>query len=285
MLTSPLRYPGGKAKLFHFFTETIKCNSLFSKTYCEPYAGGAGLALKLLSSGFIDSVALNDIDESIFAFWHSVLRRPDDFCELIQRTPITIEEWYRQKSVWESRDLSCPLSLGFAAFFLNRTNRSGIIEGAGPIGGYEQAGAWKLDVRLNKDQQIKNIENLKCFSYKIDVTNSDALNFTKKKLESKDTFLYLDPPYYVKGSKLYRNFYNHQDHENIHDMLLNSRNGLWVVSYDDVPQIREIYGEFSPVSYSLHYSAGKKTTGREIIYFSDKLVPPLVEGFEPTLAA
>ncbi len=285
MLTSPLRYPGGKAKLFPYFTEVIKLNGLFTSTYCEPYAGGAGLALRLLSSGFVESVALNDIDESIFAFWQSILRTPDEFCDLIQSTPITVEEWHRQKAIWKSRDLSTPLALGFAAFFLNRTNRSGIIEGAGPIGGYEQAGTWKLDVRINKEQQIKNVENLKFFSDRIEITNQDALIFTKDRMLSKNTFTYLDPPYYVKGSKLYRNFYNHNDHCDILRILEDHRSSKWVVSYDDVPQIRSIYREFSPVTYSLNYSAGNKTSGREVIYFSDELVAPDVDGFSLADAA
>jgi DNA adenine methylase len=285
MLVSPLRYPGGKAKLFQYFTEVIKVNDLFNCTYCEPYAGGAGLALRLLSTGFVDSIALNDIDESIFAFWLSVLRHPDDFCDLIDKTAISMEEWHRQKAIWKSRDLSCPLTLGFAAFFLNRTNRSGIIEGAGPIGGYEQAGIWKLDVRINKTQQIKNIENLKAFSDRIEITNQDALVFSDEKMSNEKSFIYLDPPYYVKGSKLYRNFYNHSDHCEILTMLDKCRNRKWVVSYDDVPQIREIYKSFNPVTYSLNYSAGAKTTGREVIYFSDALSHPNFDGFTLSRAA
>lgn len=279
MLTSPLRYPGGKAKLFGYFAEVIQYNNLFSCTYCEPYAGGAGLALKLLSAGFVQNVSLNDIDESIFAFWQSVLRCPDDFCELIYKTPITMEEWYRQKEIWKSRDLSSPLALGFAAFFLNRTNRSGIIEGAGPIGGYEQAGAWKLDVRVNKAQQIKNIENLRFFSDRIEISNRDALDFFSECILNTYSFVYLDPPYYVKGSKLYRNFYEHGDHADIKNFLSLYRDKKWIVSYDDVVQIRDLYSEFAPVTYSLNYSAGKKTTGQEVVYFSDALAPPRVDGF------
>jgi DNA adenine methylase len=285
LLTSPLRYPGGKAKLFGYFTEVITQNNLFSHTYCEPYAGGAGLALKLLSSGFVQNVALNDIDESIFAFWESVLRYPDDFCDLIYNTPICMEEWYRQKEIWKSRDLSSPLALGFAAFFLNRTNRSGIIEGAGPIGGYGQAGTWKLDVRVNKTQQIKNIENLKSFSARIEISNEDALSFFSKCIKNSDSFVYLDPPYYVKGSKLYRNFYKHDDHFSIAEFLRFHRDKLWVVSYDDVKEIRTLYSEFDPITYSLQYSAGKKASGREVIYFSDALVAPDVDGFSSRVAA
>ena len=280
MLLSPLRYPGGKAKLFSYFVEVVKANRLFATTYCEPYAGGAGLALRLLSTGFVARIALNDIDEAIFAFWDSVLHRPDDLCALIESVPATMDEWYRQRAIWQARDVSNRLELGFSAYFLNRTNRSGIIEGAGPIGGYKQESAWKLDVRMNRTQQIQQIRDIGLFKDRITFSNEDALAFTRSRLKDDETFCYLDPPYYVKGSKLYRNFYRHDDHVEILRLLYEHRQARWVISYDDVPQIRDIYAEFSPISYSLSYSAGRKTSGREVIYFSGAVAAPSVRGFE-----
>ena len=44
---SPLRYPGGKAQLFPLVRDIIVANRLNGATYIEPFAGGAGLALKL----------------------------------------------------------------------------------------------------------------------------------------------------------------------------------------------------------------------------------------------
>ncbi len=280
MLVSPLRYPGGKAKLFPYFVEVVKTNQLFRSTYCEPYAGGAGLALRLLSTGFVERIALNDIDEAIFSFWDSVLHRPDNLCALIDSVPATMDEWYRQRTIWQARNLSNRLELGFSAYFLNRTNRSGIIEGAGPIGGYQQESVWKLDARMNRAQQIRQIQDIQLFKDRISFSNEDALIFTRKRLRQCETFCYLDPPYYVKGSKLYRNFYRHENHEAILRLLREHRCAKWIVSYDDVPQIRDIYSEFAPVSYALNYSAGRKTTGREVIYFSDAMTVPTVEGFE-----
>jgi DNA adenine methylase len=285
MLNSPLRYPGGKGKMFPYFVEVVKANNLYSCTYCEPYAGGAGLALKLLSSGFVERVALNDIDPSIFAFWHSAVNAADQLCGMIEDTAVTIDEWRRQKAVWQTGDLANPVELGFAAFFLNRTNRSGIIDGAGPIGGYSQDGPWKLDVRLNKAPLIESIQRIRAFRQQISVTMLDAIQFASQRFAERDTLCYLDPPYYVKGSKLYRNFYRHDDHCEILDLLVRHRDARWVVSYDDVSQIRKIYAEFEPISYSLSYSAGTKGTGREVIYFSDALTPPDVVGFDRQLAA
>ena len=279
MIVSPLRYPGGKAKLFDFFVEFLKVNNLVGTRYFEPYAGGGGLALKLLGSGFVSEVKLNDIDPSVAAFWKSITSAPDLFCELIEETPVTIEEWHRQKAIWEAGAREGDLRLGFALYFLNRTNRSGIIEGAGPIGGYAQAGKWKIDVRFPKERQISNIQGIAEFAERISVSCIDALEFVEQNIEADGSLTYLDPPYFVKGQKLYKNFYEKGDHREIADFLATKRNSSWIVSYDDVDEIRDIYSDFAPISYSLNYSAGTKTTGQEVIYLSDGLECPEFAGF------
>lgn len=280
MISSPLRYPGGKAKLYPYFAELIKKNSLFDAEYCEPYAGGAGLALKLLSSGFVRKISINDIDDAIYAFWTSALRNTDKFCALIDSTPITIDEWHKQRAILTKGDTRNSLKLGFSAYFLNRTNRSGIIEGAGPIGGYDQTGNWKIDARLVKQKQIENLKSLSKYADQIEISNLDALDYLKKCMRNKNAFVYLDPPYFVKGKKLYKNFYEPSDHIKIANYLEKKRNAKWVVSYDDVPEIREAYSAFSPITYYLNYSAGQKTFGREVIFVSDAIKAPNMQGFK-----
>lgn len=279
MIISPLRYPGGKAKLFPFFSELIRTNGLYGSQYCEPYAGGAGLAIRLLTNGFVDRVAINDIDQSIYAFWTNALFNTEKFCRLIEKTPVDIEQWHRQRETWEDGDLGNSLALGFSAFFLNRTNRSGIIEGAGPIGGYSQKGNWKIDVRLVKKKQIENLKALSKYSNQITVTNLDARDFVERTIADRNSFTYLDPPYFVKGHKLYKNFYQPSDHAKIAQDLRRKRKSNWVVSYDDVPEIRAAYDTFNPITYFLNYSAGEKSVGTEVIFLSDTLTAPDVNGF------
>lgn len=279
MINSPLRYPGGKSKLYPFFAKLLKENHLIGKDYYEPYAGGAGLALKLLSNGFVQSININDIDSSIYAFWISAINNTDKFCQLIQNTNINIDEWHKQHEIWKAGDASNSLQLGFSAYFLNRTNRSGIIEGAGPIGGYAQKGTWKIDVRLQKKSQIENLQFIKKYSNQINIYNMDAIDFTNKYINSKDSMFYLDPPYYQKGNKLYKNFYEHSDHVRISKLLTKHKKRNWVLSYDNAPEIRKAYEHFSPIFYSLNYSAGTKTIGTEVIYLSDNIICPTVPGF------
>jgi DNA adenine methylase len=279
MISSPLRYPGGKGRLFDFFGQLISHNGLQGCHYCEPYAGGAGLALKLLSSGLVDRISLNDVDEAIWAFWHSALEYNAEFSRLVETADLNIEEWLRQREIWRAKDTSDPLALGFATFYLNRTNRSGIIEGAGPVGGYAQTGKWRLDARFDRNKQASAIRSLAPLRTKITLSNLDALLFLESSLVDIDTMTYLDPPYYVKGSKLYRNAYVHNDHVKVMESVKGHRNSTWIVSYDAVPPIIDIYSEFEPILYSLNYSAGTVGTGSEVIYISDALSMPAVEGF------
>ena len=93
------------------------------------------------------------------------------------------------------------------------------------------------------------------------------------------THLYIWTLYFVKGHKLYKNFYQPADHIEIAKELKRKRKSKWVVSYDDVPEIRDAYSAFSPITYLLNYSAGEKSVGTEVIFVSDALSTPDVRGF------
>ncbi|MGX3067604.1 DNA adenine methylase [Ursidibacter arcticus] len=271
MRYTPLRYPGGKSK----FTPTIKAiiekNNL-NGHYVEPYAGGAGVALDLLFSGYCTDIHINDLDLAIYYFWKSITEQPEDFIRLINNTEVTIEEWHKQKSILKEKENISPLEYGFAAFYLNRTNRSGILK-AGVIGGLNQTGNYKLDCRFNKIDLIKRIERIGELVKQIHVTNFDTetwLPMLDKSLPS-HSFIYLDPPYYEKGQGLYRNFYCHQDHLAIQEKLANIEIP-WVVSYDNHPSIKEIYQQYRQNEYTLNYSANKKMKATEIVIYSDNLI-------------
>lgn len=278
-MISPLRYPGGKARLFPYFSELISVNKYFPKIYCEPYGGGAGLALKLLSHGFVAQLELNDIDPAIVSFWRSVLYDTDAFCSMLDAAPVTVEEWLKQREIYKRGTSVSRIELGFSTYFLNRTSRSGIIEGSGPIGGYKQESEWKIDARLNKANQITQIRAVAALEPYINVSQEDAVVFLKSKLADRQRFTYLDPPYYVKGKKLYKNFYRHEDHVKICELLSRHRLNNWIVSYDNVPEILEIYNDFTPTVYNLQYSAGRCVTGSEVIFASDSVTLPLIDGF------
>ena len=274
---SPLRYPGGKGKLSNFIKLLIQENDLFDVSYIEPYAGGAGIAVSLLIDGFISQIYLNDISRSIYAFWYSVINNTDELCSLIYDTNVTINEWQRQKDFQEHRDGITLLDLGFSTFFLNRTNRSGIIRG-GVIGGKNQKGPHKLDARYNKVELIARIQRIARFKNRIHLFNLDTADFFIHELPKvpEDSLLYLDPPYYLKQKELYENHYNQNDHLYIANMVKKIPHH-WIISYNYNEDIIQLYRNYKYLSYSLNYCAGNRVKGSEIMFFSDKINIPFVE--------
>lgn len=276
--TTPLRYPGGKAKVANFVKLLFEYNDLLDGEYAEPYAGGAGVAFALLFDEYASRVHINDLDPAIYAFWHAVLHESDAMCRLVRSCPLTMDEWRRQRTVLEAGDATAPLELGFAAFYMNRTNRSGIVTG-GPIGGVAQTGEWKLDARFNRVGLTERIEQTARYADRVSLTNLDATVFLRRIASKlpKRSLTYLDPPYFVKGQqRLYASYYRESDHAQVAERVATLKRP-WMVSYDNAPAIRDLYKEFEARSYGLAYSAADRYTGSEIMFFSPGLNVPDVE--------
>lgn len=273
---TPLRYPGGKGRLTQFVADLIDTNNLTGCHYVEPYAGGAGIAITLLYLEYASHIHLNDLNRSVYAFWRSVLKQPEALCKLVRDTSPTIEEWHRQRAV-QSDPSASPLQLGFSTFFLNRTNRSGIIKG-GVIGGKGQAGAWKLDARYNVADLARRIEKIASYSSRISIYNKDAAALIKETIPTlpDNTLVYLDPPYYVKGKGLYEDHYRHDDHARIADLVNTAIVQPWIVSYDNVKPIRDLYSGHRQTTFGIRYSAGTRCEGSEVMVFCDNLIVPSV---------
>lgn len=272
---SPLRYPGGKSQLAPYVIELLRVNNLFGAVYAEPFAGGAGIAWRLLFDGYASEVWINDIDLSIHAFWNSVLNHTDDLCELIATTPVTIEEWHRQRSRQASAAPES-LALGFSTLFLNRTNRSGILK-AGVIGGLAQAGEWKIDCRFNRDELIEKIRRIAIYREQITLTRVDAYAYLMgqcKKLP-KASLLNIDPPYYSKGPGLYCSFYTHDDHVALSKAIRRLKQP-WMLTYDDATEIQQLYAGLPTMKQFLTYYAQVKRTGVELMVTAPTLVVPVL---------
>lgn len=269
---SPLRYPGGKTQLWRFVNRILIENGLNNPIYCEPYAGGSGISIRLLLENRVERVVINDYDPAIYSFWNKIINQTDDFISLIRDTEISIEEWHNQKHIYEmyGRD---PNSLegAFATFFLNRTNRSGIILG-GPIGGQQQTGTYRLDCRFNKEALIRKIKQIAALGDRIDLFNEDAnklIDTLKENYPRERLFIFFDPPYYKQGSSLYLSFYDHNQHLSMRDKILEMDDYYWILTYDKAPQISEMYHAVeNSYEYQLNYSANKKTKATELIFAS-----------------
>jgi DNA adenine methylase len=272
---TPLRYPGGKSRLSDFVLRLIHRNRLEDCHYVEPYAGGAGVALSLLFMEAVSEIHLNDLNRSVYAFWHSAINHTDELVRRVRDTRVTVREWERQKEVQSRAGRAALLDLGFSTFFLNRTNRSGILDG-GVIGGKGQTGKWKIDARFNKDDLVERIRRVGRYRSRIHLYRRDASELLTRLVPDLPvrSFLYLDPPYFVRGQDLYDNHYAAADHVRIADQVRNEIGLPWMVSYDNAPEIRKLYRGLRVRKYHLPYSAGDRYKGTELLYFAPGLTIP-----------
>ena len=265
---SPLRYPGGKGQMYDTIVQILQDNHLENCNYIEPFAGGAGVALKLLSNGIVKSITLNDFDLSIYAFWYSILYDTERFIRKIITVEINMQEWKKQRIIQLEKENVPLFDLGFSTFFLNRTNRSGIIKG-GVIVGKNQDSFYKMDCRFNKKRLIALIEKISTLKDKITIYNLDAEDFIIQ-VKQKNSFYFIDPPYFCKGKQLYTNFFKPEDHLSLFKTIQkNLKNRSWIVTYDKCDEIYQIYKKQKYRIMSLNYSAQNKKKAEEYMFYKN----------------
>ena len=275
MFYSPLRYPGGKGKMTKQIISLIEKTGHVGGTYIEPFAGGAGIAIELLEKGIVSEIVINDYDKGIYSFWRAILSETSRFIEDIEKVPLNMDEWYKQRNICMTKSSKYSYELGFATFYMNRTNRSGIIKG-GVIGGVKQLGKWKLDARFNKKELINRINMISSLKNKIHLYNKDICSFVLKFVHKyeKNAFIYFDPPYFEKGKQLYMNYFTLNDHIRIKEFITEKVDCDWIITYDDVSKIKEIYTGYSIRKFKINYCVSKKRTASELIIFkNDNIIP------------
>ena len=280
---SPLRYPGGKAALAGLFADVIAEIGISSPVYVEPYAGGAGAGIALLRQGVVRELVINDFDPAVHAFWSSVTQRNDQLVELVRETPLTIQEWKRQREIYRAGDDSDPQRLGFAFFYLNRTNRSGVLSG-GVIGGLAQTGNYKIDARFNRETLIERLRALGTLADRIVVSNLDGRTVIRKYAHDPSVFMYIDPPYVQAGSKLYLNAFSAYDHMALSRIVDEIDQAHWLMTYDVAPLIQKLYADHFQSRYELNYSARHPGFTDELMIASPSVAAVLLEGRGTSMA-
>ena len=275
---SPLRYPGGKSLISGFISQLFLQNELRDIHFYELYAGGAGASINLLLNNCIERLTINDADYSIYVFWHTVINNPEYIIKKIHNVTLNVNVWNRQNQIISNWENELPEDVAFATFFLNRTNRSGIIKKAGPIGGFDQSGPYKMDARFNKKALINRIKRIAEYGSRITIRNEDALDLINESIddgqENSSKFFFLDPPYYDQGENLYMNFYSEIDHSNLRDKLVQMHNLNWILTYDLSNTLLSLYENFQIYRFGLNYSLQKYVKAKEMMIISPNLVMP-----------
>lgn len=270
---SPLRYPGGKTKLYSFVRSLLDINGLIGETYIEPFAGGSGLALKLLFNNDVKRIVINDLDSAVYSFWYCVLNYTDQMLAFVNEVPLTVNEWDYQHSVYINQNNHTQLELAQATLFLNRTNISGIIKG-GIIGGREQNGKFRMDARFNREGISKKIIAISSMAQKIDLYNMDAGIFINDVLKHYyKVLINFDPPYVKKGGQLYRNAFTKEDHKILRNKIVQCKR-KWVVTYDVCDYVADLYSNYRGSVIDIQYSANSIRRAQEYAFFSNNMIIP-----------
>lgn len=278
-IKNPLRYPGAKSKLYDYIYKLLVAENKTGCTFYEPFAGSASVSLLLLENNSIQKAVLNELDPLLYNFWFSVFNRTDDLIQMILNTDISLENWhefskYRNEAYAADKT---SVQIGFAGLFLNRTNFSGILK-ANPLGGLKQESHYSIDCRFNKNKVINSIEKLSRFRNRIELHNTEAIDFMKQNLRYKrnnTVFVYIDPPYYKEGSNLYRYFYTPEQHASLANYIL-TKTFPWLISYDDAVEIRNLYSRITPLTIHMDYSVHTSRKAEELL-ISNLEIPPLEE--------
>ena len=266
---TPLRYPGGKSALADFVWHTMELSGCTEIPYCEPFAGGAGVAMSLLLRGKVKSVILNDLDTGIYSIWYAIFNDTEWFIEAISNADVTLVVREQQKKVYNELKDSYGYSrdLAFATFFLNRVNYSGILTG-GPIGGLEQKGKYKLDCRFNKQSLITKIKEIAKYRDNVQLFHMDAVELLKNQ---SNIFVFADPPYWQAGDMLYE---ASVEHSKLAKVLCESKDIHWIATYDNNINVANIYEEYGAHSklFELQYSASRKRKELECMFYKNVVI-------------
>lgn len=275
MYYSPLRYPGGKARLAQFMELMMKKQGHDGGVYIEPFAGGAGIAIELLEKNVVSQIVINDYDKGIYSFWRAILEDTNRFIEDIEHIPLTVDEWEKQHTICMDNNDRYSYELGFATFYMNRTNRSGIIKG-GIIGGKCQTGKWKMDARFNREHLIDRIQKIAKRKRDINIYNKDVRTFIMNYMPKycDNSLTYFDPPYFQKGKQLYLNFFDLQDHKEIKSLIEKQVKCDWIITYDDTKEIEQLYEDKALFKFDLDYSASSRRKASELMIFNNSVTVP-----------
>ena len=262
---SPLRYPGGKSTMAGLLSQVRRLNCLGNQAIAEPFAGGAGASLSLLYLEETSEIYINDADPAIYDFWWGVVNRSRSFLRMLETTPVSIDEWQRQRKIYRNSGRVSRIGRGFSAFYLNRCNRSGIIMDGGPIGGIKQDGRWKLDARFNRAELQRRCQKVSEYRERIHVSDLDGIEFIES-IDASTTFFFIDPPYFEKGRTIYLNSLRDDYHLTLAARLKAMIDRAWVLTYDDCPEIRRLYRGWARIRpFALRYTAAERRSGKELL--------------------
>jgi len=278
-ILSPLRYPGSKRRFAGYVRRVLALNGLRPELFVEPFAGGASVALQLLNDGAVERIGLIDKDPLVAAFWRTVFFDTAWLVRQVETMEVSLERW----SFWRKTQPKTVRRQALKCLFLNRTSFSGILAPcAGPIGGRAQQSDYDISCRFPRETLVRRIEQAAALREKVafvwGVTWPAGIARIARMQSTgrlpADVFYYFDPPFFEKADRLYTHYFTEPDHRKLRDHILTEK-AWWLLSYDSVDRVRELYGQVPTqvdLLYSVASNAGQKAV-QEIVLSNVNRLP------------
>lgn len=233
---SLLRWPGAKSRLLEQILPHLDLHLSESTEFHDVFLGGGSVLVDVATRYPRMRLHGNDRDPGIAALW-SVITGPERgrLQEVVRATTPTLALWDEWKTCVPTDDLEA----AFQVLYLNRTSYSGIVPG-GPLGGRHQTGKTEIGSRWNPVRLCSEIERLHHLLHgRFEIHCEDATSYLGGLIWKDDALAYIDPPYHSVGNQLYRVGMTPDEHRALAARVRDLPR--WVASYDDVPEIHDLY--------------------------------------------
>lgn len=273
---SPLRYPGGKATIAQHLGDVYLAQDghMPIEIWIEPFAGGAGAALDLLTRDVVDEAWLIDAHPALAAFWGTVIDDGERLAAVVAATVPTMQLWEQSREVLEAGDVGT-FDLAYAAFVINRCSRSGIVAPrSGPMGGRHQTGRYTIASRFNGPPLADRILHVHSLRSRLRVHHGDGIGYIEQLNDSgivDEVVLFVDPPYIREGNRLYANGLDPAAHQRL-SAALHATEARWLLTYDNHCDVQDVlYPDHRVVPFNIRNTANRARLATELAVLSNNL--------------
>ena len=248
---SPLRYPGGKTRAVSMILPHILEGM---DKICSPFIGGGSVELTCMGRGM--SVLGSDIFSPLVDFWQEAIKDSVGLSERAQKYfPLSRTKFYSLQKHYTT--LPDKLERAAVFFVLNRSSFSGTTLSGGMSPGHPRF----------TQSAIERLRNFHAAGLKV-----KKVDYKVALRENPDMMTYLDPPYLIASDNLYGSkgdAHKGFDHEELASVL--RKRDKWVLSYNDCPEIRELYKHARILEPKWKYGMSNGKKSEELLIISPEL--------------
>lgn len=245
------------------------------------------------------------------ALWTAVIYYPEQFCDMVDVFQPSVDKFFEYKkslrdytnllkvqagiTLTKQNYIICTeyftkedciryvVTTALHKLAIHQMSYSGLgTVAGGPMGGLSQNSDYKVDCRwspnyikskIKKYHKLlsqKNIRYQTCSDYDWTSILADCNRFSEENKDYK-CFIYLDPPYYEKGPEPYQFYFTEQEHEVLSKCLKEVKHP-WLLSYDNVKEIRDFYSWANIKEVKINYTINKSRNNTELLISNTDLI-------------